>query len=39
MDIFLYSKNKSAGYNQTKFSAGKKTQHFTDEFLKKNNNN
>ena len=27
-------KNKSADYNQTKFSSDKKTQHFTDEFLK-----
>ena len=27
-------KNKSADYNQTKFSVDKKTQHFTDEFLK-----
>lgn len=26
-------KNKSADYNQTKFSVDKKTQHFTDEFL------
>lgn len=32
-------KNKSSDYNQTKFSSDKKTQHFTDEFLKNNNNN
>ena len=32
-------KNKSADYNQTKFSSDKKTQHFTDEFLKEENNN
>ena len=30
-------KNKSADYNQTKFSSDKKTQHFTDEFLKDKN--
>lgn len=30
-------KNKSADYNQTKFSSDKKTQHFTAEFLKDKN--
>ncbi|MGV0920089.1 DUF1572 domain-containing protein [Empedobacter falsenii] len=30
-------KNKSSDYNQIKFSTEKKTQHFTDEFLKEEN--
>ena len=30
-------KNKSSDYNQSKFSEEKKTQHFTDEFLKDEN--